>query len=205
MTIKTLIWDIGGVLVRTEDRAPRTRLAQAYGLTYRQLEDLIFNSEDGQNGQIGQLSADEVWRRAASELGAAPERIPALQEAFFDGDVLDIELLDAIRAMHGQFKTGIITNAFDNARHLVTEVWQMADAFDHILVSAEFGVMKPHPSIYQESLRGLSVLPEEAVFIDDFAHNIESARKIGMNAILFSNRPQILREIREMVEDKDKS
>jgi epoxide hydrolase-like predicted phosphatase len=199
MTLKALIWDIGGVLVRTEDRAPRAHLAQAYGLTYGQLDELIFNSEDGRKGQIGQLSADEVWRRAASELGADPDRIPALQAAFFGGDVLDTELLDAIRVMHGEYKTGIITNAFDNARHLITEVWQMGDAFDHILVSAEFGVMKPHYSIYQESLRGLGVQPNEAVFIDDFAHNIEGARKIGMNAVLFSDRTQILREIEDLL------
>ena len=37
MPVQAVIWDIGGVLVRTEDRGPRTRLAERLGMTYAEV------------------------------------------------------------------------------------------------------------------------------------------------------------------------
>ena len=45
MAISAVIFDFGGVLVRTEDRAPRQELADSLGMTYLELNDLIFESE----------------------------------------------------------------------------------------------------------------------------------------------------------------
>ena len=47
MTIQAIIWDIGGVLARTIDRQPRLQLAARFGLTYEQLEGLIWGGERG--------------------------------------------------------------------------------------------------------------------------------------------------------------
>ena len=35
--ITTVIFDMGGVLLRTEDREPRSKLAQSLGMTYDEL------------------------------------------------------------------------------------------------------------------------------------------------------------------------
>jgi putative hydrolase of the HAD superfamily len=52
MTIRAVIWDIGGVLVRTEDREPRMRQAERLGLTREALVYLVFDSEMGQKAQL---------------------------------------------------------------------------------------------------------------------------------------------------------
>lgn len=201
MIIKAIIWDIGGVLVRTEDRAPRARLAEKLGLTYSQLDDLVFNSHVGQRAQIGQKSTQEVWHWVASTLDQPKEKIAALQTAFFAGDQLDKDLVDKIRAWHGTYRTGIITNAFDNARQLIKEEWKMQDAFDHIVVSAEVGMMKPDPRIFRLALEGMEVDANQAVFVDDFLHNVQGAREVGMHAVHFRSQEQVLGELNTLLNE----
>ena len=61
----------------------------------------------------------------------------------------------------------------------------MADAFDLIVSSAGEQVMKPDAAIFERTLERLEVAPYEAVFIDDFAHNVAAARAAGLAAIHF--------------------
>ena len=45
-------------MVRTEDKRPRTMLADAFGMTYEQLENLVFNGEEGHAAQRGEVTAE---------------------------------------------------------------------------------------------------------------------------------------------------
>jgi FMN phosphatase YigB (HAD superfamily) len=59
--IKAIIFDVGGVLVRTEDRTPRRRLEEQYGLQPGEAEFLVYNSEKGQQAQRGEITAAALW------------------------------------------------------------------------------------------------------------------------------------------------
>jgi epoxide hydrolase-like predicted phosphatase len=195
MSIKALLWDIGGVLLRTADRTPRTHLAERLGLSYSELENLVFNSEMGRKAQLGQASTSELWEWVANALQQPPDSIPQLRRTFFGGDVLDTDLVDYIRRMHGPYRTAILSNNLDNARRLVNETWQMGDAFDHLTISAEVGVMKPEARIYHLTLEALGVQPGEAVFVDDFAHNVQGAQAVGMHAVHFRTPQQAIEDL----------
>lgn len=52
--------------------------------------------------------------------------------------------------------------------------------------SYELGLIKPDPEIYLRVCSQIGILPQQCVFIDDLAENIEGARNIGMQAIRFS-------------------
>ena len=58
--IQTIIFDLGGVLVRTEDRLPRQQLAEKFGLTYEEIDHLVYGSASAKlAGQGRQISAEE--------------------------------------------------------------------------------------------------------------------------------------------------
>jgi FMN phosphatase YigB (HAD superfamily) len=46
---------------------------------------------------------------------------------------------------------------------------------------------KPDPAIYRYTLRELGTQPEETLFIDDRAVNVEAANAMGMKAMVFTN------------------
>lgn len=191
MTIRAVIWDIGGVLVRTEDREPRMRQAERLGLTREALVYLVFDSEMGQKAQLGAVSAKELLEYVCQAVHLPVEEAANFEQEFFAGDRLDVDLVNYIRSLRTRYRTGIISNAWDDVRSMIKERWKMADAFDQIVVSAEVKIGKPDPRIFKLALENLGVAPEEAVFIDDFAHNIEGARAVGMHAIQFQTSEQI--------------
>jgi putative hydrolase of the HAD superfamily len=108
------------------------------------------------------------------------------RQDFWAGDVLDKELVEFIRRLRPFYQTALISNAFADLREVLTHEFVIADAFEVIVISAEEGVMKPDPLLYQIALERLNCRPQEAIFIDDFAHNIEGAHAVGLHGIHFT-------------------
>ena len=71
--------------------------------------------------------------------------------------------------------------------------------FDGIVVSGEEKMIKPDPGIYRLLLDRYGLRPEECVFIDDNAANVEAARKLGIHAIRFDNASDVRRRLLELL------
>jgi epoxide hydrolase-like predicted phosphatase len=199
MTIQAILFDIGGVLVRTIDRAPRQALADQLGMSAQALEELVFGGESGRRVQLGQIDESEQWVYACQQVGWPREQAAKFRVQFFGGDRLDTELLEYIRKLRQSYKTGIISNGMNGTRAMIEGPWEMGALFNAIVLSAEAGVMKPDPRIYMLALQRLEVQPEQAVFIDDFQHNIAGARAIGMHGIHFQNPVQMWIDLQELL------
>ena len=199
MGIQAVIWDLGGVLLRTEDYAPRRALAQRYGMTLGEIEDFVYSGESGDRAQRGEISVEQHWENLRASLGLSPAEFQAFRDQFWGGDRLDTDLVAYIRQLHGDFKTGLLSNAFSDLRRLVAETWKFADVFDVMIISAEVGLVKPDPRIYHLALDRLGVAPEAAVFIDDFSRNIEGARRVKLNAIHFKDLQQARHELESLL------
>jgi epoxide hydrolase-like predicted phosphatase len=194
MPIKAIIWDIGGVLMRTEDPEPRAELATELGVTREYLVELVFGGEQGRRAQRGELNQKEIWDYVRSELKLNPDEYPDLRKRFFAGDILDTKLIEFIRTLKSRYKTGIISNAWSELV-VSLEEWGIHDTFDVVVGSGDEGVMKPDPLIYQIALERLAVEPEEAIFVDDFIENIRGAKELGINAVHFRNPDQTIQEV----------
>ena len=199
MTIKTIFWDIGGVLERTEDRSPREAIAEELGWSTGDLARLIFGHSDEYRIQLGQISPDEHFANIAKALKIPVSSVTDVFAEFFAGDRLDRDLVDYIRALKQDHTTAVISNYTVILRDKIENQWQIRDAFDELIVSSEVGIMKPNPGIYQIALERTNALPEEAVFIDDFIENVESAKLVGMHAILFETSQQTMNELNTMI------
>lgn len=68
--------------------------------------------------------------------------------------------------------------------------------FTPIILSNEVGLMKPDPAIYQLALAQAGFNPEQAVFVDDLAENVEGARRVGMAAIRHHSWPETQAQLR---------
>jgi putative hydrolase of the HAD superfamily len=83
---------------------------------------------------------------------------------------------------------------------MIEETWKFADAFDQMVISAEVGMVKPEPQIYEKVVSDLNVVPAEAVFVDDFPENVASAKAVGLRAIQFISPEQTLRDLERMLD-----
>jgi len=173
---------------------PRTHLAERLGVTYEQLEEMVFGGEMGAKAQRGEIT--EAENGAMPPAAWASLRKASLASSRnFSRRPAGRALVDAIRRLHADYRTGIISNALSDTRRVLVDTWRIVDAFDVIILSAEVGVMKPEPRIYHLALQSLSVEPQEAVFIDDFERNVQGAQNVGLHAIHFRTPQQALEEL----------
>lgn len=198
MAIRAVIFDIGGVLFRFEDSGPWRRWETRLGLAKRQLGRIVFETSVSQQAFVGKATAAEAWNEAASRLGLTPEQLEDLKADFRKGGVWDTELLDFVRTLRPRHKTGVISDAWPDAREAIQE-YVNDDIFDVIVISAEEGLVKPDPEIFQRALLRLGVVPREAVFVDDRWKNVEGARRMGMHAIQFTGSVQVRRDILRLI------
>ena len=180
--IKAVIFDVGGVLVRTEDHSYRRRCEEELGLRPGEAEEIVFNSSMGQKAQKGEISDEELWHWVGKRLDLG-ERLGMFRNDFWAGDVLDKEMVASIRQLRPDYQTAIISNATDALRDTLSNKHGIADAFDVIIGSAEEQLMKPNAEIYQRALEALDRRAEESVFIDDFRRNVDGAQAVGIAAI----------------------
>ena len=68
MTIRAVIFDFGGVIVRTEDQSPRLKWAERLGVTPEVLSATVFDSEAAAEATIGRVPAEAIWAHVAASL-----------------------------------------------------------------------------------------------------------------------------------------
>jgi putative hydrolase of the HAD superfamily len=198
MSIRNIYIDFGGVLVRTEDKDPRTRQAERLGMTYRDLEKIIFESETSRRASTGEIPEEAHWQAVAESLRMPRAEADQVTAEFFAGDRADQVWLDFLRGLRPQRKVCLISNAWSGLRAWIGEQG-FADVFDHMVISAEVGIMKPDPRIYRLALEELAAKPEESVFLDDVLANVEAARSAGMAGIHFTQPQQALEELKQLL------
>lgn len=197
--IRAVIFDVGGVLVRTHDQSGREFWEKRLGLSPGQAEAIVLNSEMGHRAQRGELTDEALWDWVGHHLQLG-DALPAFRDDFWRGDKVDLSLVELIRQLRRNYQTAIISNATD-ALLATLDRYRLRTEFDVIVGSAYEGVMKPNPAIYHAALGRLGRAPEETVFIDDAPANVAGARSLGMNAILFAPSLSLARELAMMAVD----
>ena len=200
MRVRAVLVDFGGVIMRTEDNGPRSRLAERLGMTSRDLEKIVFESDSSIRASLGEIPEEGHWQAVAKALGVSREEGEKIIAEFFSGDRTDGVLLDFLRSLRPERKVGLISNAWSGLRAVITSL-NFEDVFDEMIISAEVGLMKPDPRIYHLALEKLGVQPGESVFLDDMLVNVEAARSVGMSAIQFTQPEKTLEELKQFLID----
>jgi len=193
--IKAIIFDIGGVLIRTEDKTPRAALEVRWGLAPGAAEHLVLNSEMGRKAQLGQHSAAEQWTWVQQHLGLSTAELEQFRTEFWAGDRIDHELVNFVRSLRARYQIAIISNAMDDLDVTVRRLDPDGDIFGVVVGSAYERIMKPDALIYERTLARLGRLPAEAIFIDDNAANIAGARAVGLQTIHFRPGTDVASEL----------
>ena len=70
--------------------------------------------------------------------------------------------------------------------------------FSYIFCSHELLSRKPKPIIYEQVLRSTGARPEECIFFDDRADNVEGARAVGIQAFQVTSPEEIRAAMKEL-------
>jgi len=183
---RAIIFDWGGVLMRTEDYDPRITWDNRLGLEIGSVERTVHGIEEWTRVQRGEISLETYWQAVGQKLSLTPDQLHQLREDFYAGDRLDRDLLSLIGELRdAQVTTGLLSNNSPDLADTLEEL-AVAPLFTAIVISADIGIMKPDPAAYHAILKALDIAPQRAIFVDDSMVNVEGARAVGMAAIHFT-------------------
>ena len=94
--IQAVVWDLGGVLVRTGDRQPRRAWERRLGLEQHSLDEMVFGSTVSRQATIGEANVQDIWDDVARRLDLSPKQAAELRQDFWRGDQLDLGLVEKI-------------------------------------------------------------------------------------------------------------
>jgi HAD superfamily hydrolase (TIGR01509 family) len=188
--IKAVIFDMDGLIADTESIESKAleKILREYGKTpHYQKNGLIH--------RIG-LAGNETWIDIKNKYGIT-EDIDVLRtrkreifetlikEGFQSFDGL-YELLDELKK--NNFKLAVASNRFINHIYLILEELNIKEYFDTIIGPSETRKHKPHPDIYLETAKQLTIKPQECLALEDTEHGIQSAHSAGMKVIAIPNK-----------------
>jgi epoxide hydrolase-like predicted phosphatase len=184
MSKKGVIFDWGGVLMRTVDPSGRRKWEDKLGLPPNAVDRAVHGSRSWKQAQSGIISDDDYWADVSDQLGLDAAQLAEFRRDYFGGDQLDEEMVRFIRGLRPAHKTALLSNASPQLTELLSSL-RVTDAFDVVVISGLVGVQKPDPTIYRIVLERLGLPPEETIFVDDFFENIEAAQELGMGTLHF--------------------
>ncbi len=202
MAIEAVIFDFGGVLTSSPFEA-FTRFETERGLP----ADIIRRTNAAnhlenawarfERAEVDIETFDALFAAESLALGAevrGRDVLPLLQ-----GD-LRPEMVEALKRIKAQFKTGCITNNLPaNAIGSMTGrslyIAEVMVLFDHVIESAKIGLRKPDPRIYQMMVETLNVDPNNCIYLDDLGVNLKPARQMGMTTIKVTSGAQAIAEL----------
>ena len=195
--IKNLIFDFGKVLVDYDFEAffrkyiPNTERCQAFTpvLYNEELQQML----DREERPFDVIMEDwiENHKEFEHEIRYFNEHYPEIVTNEVEGMY---ELLTQLKAEG--YKLYGLTNWCSKV-YLTMAQFPIFKLLDGQIISSEEKVIKPEPEIYQRLFDKFNLKPEECIFADDRAENIEGGSRLGMDGIVFKDAKQYERELRE--------
>ena len=192
------IFDYGGVLVHHQTDADRAQMAAVAEADPEKFSECYWSIRD--NYDKGAISAVEYWQRTSACAGAsltedAVSRLTELDNVSWMQ--FDSVMWDWIHELRSAGKrVAMLSNMPLDLGQALRSGTNRLSCFDHITLSYEVRAIKPDPVIYEHCLDGLATAPEKTLFLDDRIANIRGAEVLGIRAIQFTSRDEVLLKIR---------
>ena len=169
MTIRAVIFDIGGVLIEEMDLDMGGKWDARMGLTRGELTQRFINSGAPELALRGEISRLEAWMRIATFMGLTEEQAREYESELWSQCYLYTEVAQFLKSLRPRYKTATLSNDWPGAREENNRRFGLADAIevDVMVYSAEDGIAKPDLRIYQLTCDRLAVSPQEALFLDN--------------------------------------
>jgi len=192
MTVKALIFDLGGVVLESPFHVMKLFARESH-LDPRDLVRILNYSSA--ESPWAKLERGEITREAfgqAIEAEAKGEGLSfsgiGILEAFDKHITVRPQAVEAIRQYRAQgLKIAALTNIWPTNDMLHVAFDMRVNEFDVFVESWRVGARKPELPIYERVLSELQVEPSACIFLDSLGENLKPARAMGMKTITVSD------------------
>ena len=197
ITIKTIIFDLGGVLI---DWNPEYLYLDIFGGDRVKMNDffeLVCTMDWNENQDAGYPLAQATEDRIA----LFPEYEILIKKYYGQWEeMLGEAISGSVQVLkklidNPKFRVVALTNWSAETFPVALKRFDFLHWFEGIVVSGTEKTRKPYSEIYQITLDRFNIDPSEALFIDDNLRNIKGAKALGINGIHFSTPEELIKDL----------
>jgi putative hydrolase of the HAD superfamily len=194
---KWLMFDLGGVLA---DYVGGSRMRQWMRNPVEQEE---FNrrwlfSPSVRALESGQIEFPVFAEKIISELDLAVDHNTFIREfpRFVTGYFPGAESL--LRSLSVRFKLAMLSNTNAPQWAELCRISSADKLLDRVFLSFRMGLLKPDPEVFRHVVKELGCAPQQIIFFDDNAYNVQGAAEGGIRAVQvksFENMREIIAQM----------
>lgn len=193
--IKTIIFDLGGVVVSSFGKELVANASKKLGIKPDELRKLMNVYEpDLQTGKINHI---EFLQKILKDKNLSiPVSIlnTLWMNPYKKYAKINKNIIKLIKKLKKNYIIGCISNTHE-AHNSYNRKRRLFDYFDIYLLSNQVGIRKPDKKIFELYLKKANYKPSEAIFIDDEEKLLINAKKLGIKTIHFKNIRQLKKEL----------
>ena len=130
----------------------------------------------------------EIYPEYADAMQLYVDRWPETIRGFFEGT------LEIVRELHASgVPLFVLSNWAGETWARVEQDFAFLEFFDDVIISGHVGMAKPDDAIFKMARDRFNVDPAATLFIDDGLKNVEAAKGVGFQTVLFET-PEKLRQ-----------
>jgi len=186
-SVQAVVFDFGNVLGLEQTQEDMKGMARVCGIHHERFSDLYWKLRPPYDR--GDIDGPAYWTAVVGqrELGLSRDQTATLIK--LDSESITRPNQGAVhwaQLLHDEgFPLALLSNMpLELSRHL-TKSFTSLSTFEYLIYSCDYGSIKPELAIYRNCLEQLKAAPQDILYLDDRAENVEAAASLGINSVLF--------------------
>lgn len=201
--IRAVLFDFGGVLAEEGFRDGLIAIANEQGLDAEAITVAGMQAVYDSGFVLGRGTTAQFWMLMRLRTGLDGEDTE-LTKRILDGFVLRPWMIELVRDLRKhEYVAGILSDQ-THWLDILEEQYHFYAEFDHVYNSYYLGKGKRDPTLFTDVANALGLTPSQILFIDDNVANVERAREMGMQALVYVEREGFLSELATILPDINK-
>ena len=183
--IKTLIFDLGRVLLKLNPEASYARMSELSGLSRDEIKQRFRDSRLSHEFESGRIPARDFASSVGALLGTNVS-FEDFRDAWYamvdQGPIVPEEF---IASLHQRYRLVLLSNTNELHFEMLKKHCRVLSHFDGCTLSYQVGAQKPDEAIYRDAIAKAHCEPGECFYTDDVEEYVDAARRLGIQAVQF--------------------
>ncbi len=145
--------------------------------------------------KLGNITDKEFWEYLTQELKLTPQQVEEAKEFALQICQPTPETIEHVKRLAKTYDLYLLSNSCYGWSEQSFNTNGLKPFFKKSFFSHNMGLAKPDPLIYKKSIQQTGLKPQEILFTDDKAENVQAAQEEGMQGIVFTNCDTFLEKI----------